>query len=295
MTTKLEKLTSEQESKFSDYTRMGIEIGLAVGSDMDEKLVRELTDSHRQLCGKEKATNFLVFPSPMSAVKEIKGINSGNALYGQHDIGWLVFYQFFRAECGISGLEKIQFLLELAKRVGWMWMSDDTTIVTRRPDQIHLLEKVSGTGTLKVLHNYEGPAILYRDGHEVLVLNGTRIPKEYRHLVLASAREIDVSKVMAIKNTEIRSEFLKKIGVDRAFSSLNKKLLDEDTLEVGGRYQLYTLDFSGVNRTYLTGCCPSNGEAFYEAVPPECTTVREAISWRCLGKLQLGQMPRALT
>lgn len=279
---KLTKLTPKQESLLSKYRDEGIEIGLATSSEpINEELVRQLTDSHRELCGVPKASDFLIFDSPFAALKSLPALSITSALYGQHDINWLQFYQFFRKECNIKNLDKIQYLHELTKHVGWMWMSTSTTVVTRRPVEIRLQQKPN----IKVLHNYNGMALKYADGTGVYSINGVRIPKQFAHLVNAYSDDINIKEVLSIKNTEIRTEFLKKIGIEKAFDSLNKKKLDSKVMDIGGTYELFSILFGDLERKYLRGECPSNNEPFFEAVHPKSTTVEEALSYRNTGEL----------
>lgn len=291
------ELTKEQIEAQVKYVEMGIKIGLATGGDIDEAYIREVTDKHRELCGVPKATNFIIRDSPMAVIKEFPSCTTGNALYGQHDISWLIYYQYMRVELGVTGLEKIQYLLELAKHVGWMWMSSDTTIVTRRPEKISFQRK---PGVLdveipgcpgRVLHNYDGKAVEYRDGNGVYVINGTFIPPEFHHLVETRAESISVEEVMGIKNTEIRTEFLKKIGIDKAFDKLDKKKLDAKELDKGGLYELFSVQMGETTRVYLRGECPSNQEPFFEAVPPDCQTVEQALNFRNGFKIEIPFTP----
>lgn len=287
-TKKLEKLTPQQEAKLITYREEGIRLGLATSPDLDEALVKELTQSHREICGVKPATNFLVFDSPFAASKQIPECKPSNALFGHHDAHWLSFYQFFKKECSIKNLEKTDYLFELCKHVGWMWMSSDTTVVTRRPEEIHLLSKPNSRGgTLKVLHNYHGMALRYRDGTGVYSINGTRIPKEYHHLAALPRDSVPVEEVMGISNTEIRTEFLKKIGIEKAFDKLGKKKLDTQTMEKGGTYELFSVEMGDTTRVYLRGTCPSNEESFFEAVPPDCKTVGQALSFRNFGTIKI--------
>lgn len=288
MTKKIEKLTKEQEALMQIYREEGIKIGLATGPEMDEQLVRELTDAHRELCGVPKAKTFLVFPSPEAAIAEFPDLTPGNALYGQHDIGWLQYYHYIHTVLGIQEAGKLKYLRQLCEHTGWMWMSSTHTVVTRRPQSICLLQK---TGGPQVLHNYNGLALRYQDGTGVYSINGTRIPKQYHKLVLAYPEEISVEEVLNIPNTEIRTEFLKKIGIARAFTKLQKKVLDIATLEIGGKYELFTVEMGDVTRTYLHGQCPSSGDPFFNAVSPECTTVEQALNFRNGFKLQLKYQP----
>ncbi len=90
--------------------------------------------------------------------------------YGSHDAGWLSFFDFFKSECHIKGLEKLDGLFELSQNCGWWWPFNGLAILTERPIEIHMKDKK--------LHREGGPAILYKDGFSVYALNGVRVLKE---------------------------------------------------------------------------------------------------------------------
>ena len=278
----IEKLTKKQEEMLQEYARAGIEIGLATGAEMDEKKVRELTDAHRVMREVPKAKNFLVFDSPFAAIKEIPDIDPSNALYGQHDINWLMYLMYYRVELGFTKeTEQIVHLFELAKQVHWMWMSSDTTVVTRRPVEIHMQPKPHTTvENFRVLHNYDDHALKYADGTGIYMFNGVEIPDNYSWAVTTPAEELDVTEVLSIRNTEVRTEVLKKIGVERAFDALDKTLLNEYTCPLGNDYWLYDIQFGNNVRKYLRMYCPSKKELAIEAVPPQVENCEQALNWR---------------
>lgn len=288
---KIKTLTKSQEEALARYRELGIKIGMKADPSIDEEKVRELTDAHRVLCGLQPAEVFTVMDSPFAACTD--GRNPGNALYGQHDISWLSFYLFFRVECGLTEeTDAVKYLIELASHVGWMWMNETTTTVTRRPSEIHTRRvNVEDGSTLDVLHNTDAMALQYVDGTGVYALNGIRIPKEYHWVITTPADSLDMQKVLGIQNTEIRTEVLKKIGIEKAFDSLKKKLLDEGEVATGGHYSLYKVYLGEKERVYLQGNCPSKGDLFFEAVPPECSTITEALSWREEGTITLDYTP----
>ena len=277
------ELTKEQLKMLPKYRDAGIEIGLATGPEFDEEKVRELTDAHRESRGVPKATNFLVYDSPFVVMKKYKPhCTPGNALYGQHDINWLMYYMFYRVELGLTEeTEGIVHLFELAKMVGWMWMSEDTTIVTRRPSEIHLQVKPHDTiPNFRVLHNYNDYALKYADGTGVYAFQGITIPENLSWVVTTPEDELDVRKVMEITNTEVRTEVLKKIGVERAFEHVDSETIDSMKCPLNNEYTLLKINFDENDRIYLRGVCPSSGSPFFEAVPPKITSCEEALHWR---------------
>lgn len=271
------ELTKEQELKLEQYKNEGIKIGIATGAEIDEELVRSLTDNHRLLCDVPAAKVFKVYDSPFAACKDIPSLTPNNALYGQHDIHWLMTYMFYRNELGlVKETEKIPYLFELCKHIGWFWMSSDTTIITRRPIEIHLTQKKD----VQVLHNENGLALEYLDGTGIYSLNGLQIPFEYEWIVTTPADELNVSKVLEIKNTEVRTEVMKKVGLDKYKDSLNLKLLDEWHSKKGGIYKLYDFELLGNRRVYLDMNCPSSHKPAFEPIHPDCTTSQMALNWR---------------
>lgn len=174
---KIKQLNAAQKAKIPIYIQKGIDMLMSTGADMDEQLVRDLTEQHRKKRGLPPAVNFLVKDSPMQAILDVPGLAPDNALYGCHDISWLIYFDFFKNECGLKKeVEGAEALFELAKHVSWLWISSDTTVVTRKPVEIHC---VAGDKTVPgidmpifMLHNTEGPAILYADGWGVFCIDG---------------------------------------------------------------------------------------------------------------------------
>jgi hypothetical protein len=292
----VKKLTPEQEKTLLRYVRLGLEIGLKADSSLDEAKVRELTDAHRVMHGVPAATNFEVMDSPMAACRKYKGIlTPSNAMYGQHDIGWLINYLFFRVELGlVEETNGVSNLIELTKHVGWMWMDNEHTIVTRRPHKIFLRDNpnvkiecdVPNT-FLQVLHGDGHKALEYVDGEGLYAWNGIIIPEEDSWVVTTPREEMDAERVLGITNTEVRSCAMDRLGIDKLFEKLPNKSLDVGQYgdQSGGvsDYTLYEVTFGESQRRYLRMVCPSKGSTHIEAVPPTVSTVAEALNWRQIG------------
>lgn len=271
----IENLNEKQVAMLPKYTEMGIKIGLATKPDFDEELVKDLIDKHRVSCGLPETKNWIIYDSPITAIKEIEDINTANACYGQHDTSWLTYYLFFRVELGlVEETEPLRYLMEIQKHIGWWWVNEENTIITRQPSKIHLIQKKD----LKVLHNENGLALEYKDGTGVYALNGITIPASEEWVI--TTKDLDPKKVLGIKNTEIRTEALKKIGMDKAMQYFNPKTLNTHTCKKGGDYKLVEIDINNNKRVYLDMTCPSKGSPHFEAVPPHIKTCEEALAWR---------------
>ena len=283
---KVSALTPEQQEKLKAYRKMGEEMSLDTGPDFDEAEVHEIMNNHRESLGLPRASKIVVFDSAEAAILDDPNRNTANAMYGQQSASWLMFYQFWRMEIGVPGLDSIAPLIELAKRVNWVWASEDTNVVSRRPEHVHTILKPDNTGEkVRVLHNFNGKALEFRDGTGVYVCNGTTISSELgQKLIDTPVEDIDVREILNIRNTEERTELFKKVGSSKSLLDvLEHKVLDRDTLKQGGSYTLYKLDMGNDTfRYYLEGECPSNSEPFFECIPP-VDTVRQALSWRNTG------------
>ena len=298
-----EELTKKITEMAEPYAQQGVAVGLATGSDMDEELVRKLTDDHRALTLAQdaspgydsKCSIFRVYDSPEQAINSVTGLNTNNALYGAHDANWLYYYLMIRQEFGlVEETNELIALIELTKHVGWMWFGRTATIVTRRPDEIHLLTKHTPNDVelpIQELHNPNGMALKYRDGTGVYALNGLVIPDELQWVITDKTRRSNYKEVLTIKNAEIRTEVLKLFDAENIEASLPKKLIHSWTCNIGGNYELYTVTFDQVVRKYLKMKCPSKGDTPFQAVHPDCNTCQQALNWREIESLSIEYIP----
>jgi hypothetical protein len=122
-------------------------------------------------------------------------------------------------------------------------------------------------------------------------LDGLTIPLEYKDLLMAHPDSKEDKKKLAtqilkVSNTEIRGALLKSKGADFLFSSLPTKEIHSATITNGGDYELYEINIEGTRRRYLSGVCPSKGDRWYEAVPPEVSSCQQALLWREWGTME---------
>lgn len=288
------QLTPELIEASLKWRDMSIRIGLATGNGtMDEDKVWQLTQAHRKLCGKPEAKYFAVADSPMQAKRYMvkHGVNESNALYGNQDTHWINYYNFYRCEVGlIEETEKVVHLAELCKHVSWMWMNTEATIVCHLPIKGHTyigkrnFKNHKGeweTFDCPIPHNEHGKSFEWKDGEGIYHLFGVTIPASEAWTIDTPRDQIDVKKVIGIKDVDVRGAVIRMLGADRFKDSLTKKLVHEKTFPIGGNYKLWDVTFGAAdNRKYLEGYCPSKGEMFFEAVPPGCETVDQANFWR---------------
>jgi hypothetical protein len=278
---KHDKLTPEQEAKMLEYRDAGIKIAMSTHDESmwDVKEIESICQAHRVMCGVPLATKLEVFDSPMAAMRANPERTPYNALYGNLDISWIQMHMFYYTELGIRGhLEKVPNLYRLALRCGWMWMDGTTTCITKKPIDLHFIPKPNG---IPLLHNTTGMAIKYADGDGIYCLNGLEVP------AWLITEPYNIDRVMGIENVEIRNEALKLGGPDVLEKNANKKILHKATMENGGDYELYEVTIGGNQRRLLKGNCPSSSKTFNEYVPPNISTVQEALQWREWGTVAI--------
>jgi hypothetical protein len=124
------------------------------------------------------------------------------------------------------------------------------------------------------LHSPDGPAASWTEGQEkYFFLHDVHVSRE---LVETPASLIDPYLLLTERNTEVRREIVRKIGLERVCRALHADCVDRQ-----GNYELLLLDLDdGRSRPFLKMRNPSIGVYHIEGVHPECRTVAEALAWR---------------
>ncbi len=90
-------------------------------------------------------------------------------LFSHHEAGFYAFYEVFR-QCGISGPERLEGQMAVAKSAGWWWPLEGAVVLTARP--VALSRDDQGR-----LHHESGMAIAYPDGWGLWSWHGQRVPQ----------------------------------------------------------------------------------------------------------------------
>ena len=325
---KIEKLTAEQKARFQEFvdkwTAIGLctepankkeaEVGIAeayaaaglaapkrvvwCGSPLSQGLTRnvlfnlkpiEVNQSVGASVGASVRASVgasvvaSVVASVEASVRESVWASVWQSAYGQHDANWLGFYDYFRQVCGLElETQKLCGMWRVAQNGGWWLPHEHLCWISER-------HNVLNRNALGQLHKNGGPALAYPDGWCIYALNGVRMSREY---VETPAERIDPATVFAEKNSEIRRELIRKIGVERFLSKAPHKVL-----ETKGSYQLLSVELSEEikDARYLKMLNPSVGAWHVEAVHPTCNTVQESVNWRASQKTDQEWSPAVLT
>lgn len=316
---KIEKLTDAQIALFPKYRDEGIAVGLDTNDNYDLEQVKGLINEVRSFSKEKlpKVKNWIEIDSPFAACRDIEGITPANALFGAHDIHWLQYYNYFRNECGlVKETENIVALRELCNHIGWFWFSEDTVVITRKPNYLGLSSRKADWGDMPIVHDTERQAIQYRDGTGLYCLDNMVLPDDMTWLITDKSR-VTPENILAIKNVDIRNAALKLLGPKGLIGALPHDILDTATIstahtptgkldiryldilditgsnyrQVESHYKLIGFELNGIYRKYLQGICPSKGEEFTEAVPPECDSVYSALNYRETGVVDSNYQP----
>jgi hypothetical protein len=284
----IESLTKKQEASLSMYRDQWIEHGLDT-SPLDIDAVIAATKLAFRLVDQPEPKHFLFVDGPTEAIrilnsapsiklseddfyrlsskgtmaltdeirKIVKNLPASTDkkefhwpnFYGQHEAGWLSFYQFFADHFGLS--EKSAGLRELGRQAGWVWMYADIVIVARKPIRVTM----NSQGRL---HNEKMAAVEYADGTKVYAFNGVSIPEEW----VLQRDTIDPSVILKCPDTDKRAAGIALFGYSRLKHALKYKIIEGDpTTDIGALVEIAIPGFSRKGR-FLEAICPRNGPVF---------------------------------
>ena len=132
-----------------------------------------------------------------------------------------------------------------------------------------------------------GKAVEYADGYGLFSLNGVTVPE---YLAMTNSGELDIQKFHDEKNADVRTEFIRKYGVDRMLD-LGKQLDTHENYDeewwTKSAYELWDMAsiFEGIDYApHLKMTNATTGVFHVEAVSPECRTIRDALKERFGGR-----------
>jgi hypothetical protein len=283
--TKINSLTADQQAQLAVYRDKWLAIGLACEDyTTSEAELTELVAAVYRAGGLEPPARVVVVDSPREAQRQAQAAlgKTGwvDTVYGNHDAGWLSFYDYMRNALGLrTETEPLAPLLALSERAHWFVPLSGACFVSRRPTALR-------RDTQGRLHGDGVPALEYADGYAIWALHGVRFTPDLAAKVVAPApADVNPADVLALSNVEQRAVAMSRVGLARFFDKLGPKLLDKQE-----EYHLYEIQLGEQRRVYLRMQNPSVDEVHLEAVHPTCATVTQALNWRNFG--EAGVTPR---
>ena len=302
------KLTKEQEDSIPVYRDKWIKLGLATEKVSLEVAKQIVGDLNKFIIGEPDKPIFL-FNSPLecwayiclrettkcsksfldkptNVLKKIKNVKMINFVYpylnGSFDCGYFSWVDFMQS-IGVTNFpENLKYYMATVQ-LGLIFPMKDYIVVSQKPNLIKKNERG--------LHCENGPALTYDDGgaSDIYALNGVIMTKEY---VMIPEEKMDAAMVLNEKNTEVRRELLRKIGMERFLQIAPHKVIDTKD-----NYELLSIELSEIvkDAKYLKMINPSIGVYHVEGVHPDCKTVEHAINWRASQDITKPWTPEILT
>jgi hypothetical protein len=183
--------------------------------------------------------------------------------YGQHDAGWLAFYEYFRDACALSEqTQRLCGIWEIAQSAGWWLPHKNLCWISERHATLHR----NDAGRL---HCEEGPALAYPDGWQIWAIGGVRIDEQ----IVMQPKSQTVDQIRGEKNEEVKRIRIDRFGWDHYLTGINATRIDRRRNDIEGtREALYRADGHSV----LVCACPSTAKVFSLEVPPATETCEQA-------------------
>ena len=178
MSTKTDKLTSEQEAKIPEYLEKYMKIGLSTTPSNRPAAETAIIQSYAYQ--KLPAPKFEWYDSPKQGARRAAELAEGSnfptidqirdqaskASYGSFESYWVAFYDFIISELPVEKDPLIDIVKAIVADCGVYWTFEDIVVMTEKPVAIHLVNNR--------LHNPDGLALEYKDGTGVICLDGVR-------------------------------------------------------------------------------------------------------------------------
>lgn len=312
----IEKLTKEQESRMSVYAEKWVNTGISTAR-INPARAKEIINAYQREVLQAKETPVIITNNPIEGWVAVVLLTEGTAIdkvqdemeavfqnketldtllknnppvYPYQDGSFyssiISFYDFMINELGVEiedDLMKRYQAWSDTTELGLVFPLDEVAVVTEKPLTLNFNEEGQ-------LHADGKPAMMYAGmgEFEVYSLNGVRVPK---WLAMADEGSLDLSQYSKIENADVRTEFVRKFGVERMMESYGKKL---DTFEnynekwwTKSEYELWDMNaiFEGVSYApHLKMKNATTGVWHVEAVHPSCQTLEDAIRDRFGGR-----------
>jgi hypothetical protein len=264
-------LTEEQIALFPSYRDKWVNIGMNT-----DPLDLEKAKIAARLCyekvGLVCPETFYVADSPVHALEVIQGIYPEatkseifeSFMHGNHEAGWLSYYDYMLNVLDIKECEIIQGLLDLSQHCGWWSAFEDCVVFQHRPVEIHLDQQ-------NRIHNDNGPCIRYRDNFSIWAIDGHIVTEQ----IVMSPETLTVDQINKETNADIRSIMLDRYGWINYIKNSGAKLIDSRKNDVEGTMEaLYETTFG----KRLVATCVT-GRIFSMGVPENHKTCVSAQSW----------------
>jgi hypothetical protein len=244
----------------------------SVGKSVEQSVWQSVGKSVEQSVDKPvwqsvgKSVEQSVWQSVGKSVEQSVGESVWQSVYGQHDAGWLSFYDYFSEAVDLRHLiSKLDGIMAIAQSAGWWLPCENICFISER----HNVCRVDDRG---LIHCENGPAIQYPDGFSVYSWHGVRIPDEW-----VSGKKPSAKDALTWENMEQRRAACEIVGWHNILRELNARSVDkDDDPQIG---ELIEVELPDVGKEkFLRVMCGTKRE-FALPVPPTMKTALESQAW----------------
>lgn len=306
----IKELTIDQVSKFPEYVEKWISIGCSTERFTNERASEIINNLNFALFDAKSEIPVFVVENPkeayalccaLSEADDIKKVDIETAklkpvkdfvypyLDGAYSASVFSIYDYFIRETDIVIEEKLlkKYLAwQATSELGIIYLFDNFAVVSQKPKAM----KKNENGDF---HCEDGPALEFwgENIEPMYALNGVRVPK---YLVETPAEQLSMEFYKNEKNADVRTEFVRKYGIDRMISMGtiidSYKNYSTDVWIVKSEYELVDMKKIFPNIAYaphLKMVNQTTGVIHVEAVSPNCRTIKQALNERFGGDFEI--------
>jgi hypothetical protein len=188
--------------------------------------------------------------------------------YGQHDAGWLSYYDFVR-RIGVAGTEPLRGLQGIAQNSGWFWPYEKICIMTDRPVGLERDNR-------RRLHGESGMAVRFGDDWGVFAWHGVLVPG----YVVLLPEPLTFDLIEAEPNVEVRRVLIERFGLDKYLREGRVAKMHED--QCGILYRMQSKEDEPILVVRVANSTPEPDgtiKEYFLRVPPTMQRARQAVAW----------------
>ncbi len=141
---------------------------------------------------------------------------SGRAsVNGSHDAHWLSIFDFYLSVLGLTEVERLRPLIDLAQCCGWWIPYKDVCILQHRHSELHRDDQGR-------LHNPGGMAVAYPDGWGLYAWHGLTVPES---IIMQPPT---ASAVLGEANAEYKRVLIERMGAEALMAEIGAIVVSED-------------------------------------------------------------------
>jgi hypothetical protein len=189
--------------------------------------------------------------------------------WNSEGLSWVAHYvgcQCAGATFKPAAREHLAELAALCGACGWWLACERVVFCSERPQRI-------GLDVEHRLHGESGPAIEFRDGHQLYAWHGTEVPAEW----IEQHETLDPSLALTWPQIEQRRAVAEIIGWGKVLEHVPARVVDADPDPRIG--MLFECDLPGMSSSRFLRVRCGTGREFVLSVPREMRTALEANAW----------------